>query len=289
MKTFEYENYLGSDDFIFVEAVKSCNDLAILVINKLIENKVRVYYDSDYKNDCHSSEEVANMIKNANKIIFIMSNDTSSSLRYRNMVNYALAIKKDILIIKDKEFNYSHGLDMQLANINYIIFNNDTYEKQLFDLEIINQDVIGTDIKKRNIDNSKKKVLISLISLLLLLFVVSIFVIKNRFDYYKSPEYIYKDITSADYIDASIYGYEAIDALKEIQIGELNLSNCNLSTIKGIENINAEVVNIAHNPDISDINLIYYCKNLKKIICSQDMLEMLISYNTDNILIEVVN
>ena len=63
MKRFEFENYLGNEDFIFVEADKSCNDLAFLLCNKLIDERVRLYYDSNNKNDEHQKGSIKVMLK----------------------------------------------------------------------------------------------------------------------------------------------------------------------------------------------------------------------------------
>ena len=289
MKRFEFENYLGNEDFIFVEADKSCNDLAFLLCNKLIDERVRLYYDSNNKNDEHQKEEVAPRIKDAKKVIFIMNKDTSNNLEFRNMVNYALEIKKDVVIVKDSDFKLTHGMDMQLANVPAFIFDEKTIDEKLNEYEIITQDVIGEVPDKKNINKKKQYIFIGLICFIVILLAVGVFVVKNRLEYYNSITYIYKDVTNIDYINISEYGNKAFEELQEKTITELDMSNSNFDNFEGINKLSVKTLNIANNPNISNINLIFYCKGLERIKCSQDMLDNIMKYAGNDVIIEVVN
>ena len=289
MKRFEFENYLGKGDFIFVEADKSCNDLAVLLCNKLIDERVRLYYDSNNKNDEHQKEEVAPRIKDAKKVIFIMNKDTSNNLEFRNMVNYALEIKKDVVIIKDSDFKLTHGMDMQLANVPTFIIDEKTIDEKLSEYEIITQDVIGELANKKNINKKKQYIFISLICFIVILLVVGVLVVRNRLEYYNSFTYIYKDIENIDYIDISSYGNKAFKELQEKTINELDMSNGGFDSVDGINKLSVKTLNVANNPNIKNINLIFYCNGLERIKCSQDMLDNIMKYAGNDVIIEVVN
>lgn len=45
-------------------------------------------------------------------------------------INYALEIKKDVVIIKDSDFKLTHGMDMQLANVPTFIFDKKTIDEK---------------------------------------------------------------------------------------------------------------------------------------------------------------
>lgn len=288
MKNFEFENYLGEEDFILIEADKACNGPALLLCNHLIDERVRLYYDSDNKNDEHTKEEVAPRIKDAKKVVFIMNKDTSDNLEFRNMVNYALAIKKDVIVIKDGNFKLSHGMDMQLANVPTFIFDEKILNEKLAEYEIITQDVIGELPKKKNINRKKQYIFIGLISLIIILLAAGVLIVKNRFEYYKSPSYIYKDAEKIDYVNLSEYGINGFKELEGKEINELDLSSGGFNSIEGINLLNVKTVNIAHNPDIKNLNLIFYCSGLERIKCSQDMLDNIMKYNRGSVIIEVV-
>lgn len=289
MKRFEFENYLGKEDFIFVEADKLCNDLAVLLCNKLIDERVRLYYDSNNKNDEHLKEEVAPRIKDAKKVIFIMNKDTSNNLEFRNMVNYALEIKKDVVIIKDSDYKLTHGMDMQLANVPTFIFDEKTIDEKLNEYEIITQDVIGELPNKKNINKKKQYIFIGLICFIVALLAVGVITVKNRLEYYNSFTYIYKDVENIDCIDISNYGNKAFEELQEKTINELDMSNGGFDSVDGINKLNVKTLNIAHNPNITNINLVFYCKGLERIKCSQDMLDNIMKYASKDVIIEVVN
>ena len=270
MNKWEYKPYYGPDDFIFIRVHKNDEKLGLQIAEKLLQKNIRIFFDVV---DQAIPEDVAAGILNCDKAIFILSKDACMNLDMRNAINYAFKEKKKIICIKDKNFVPTHGLDMQLANVEMIeTMDADKVVTELENRNVLSGNLVGEGLVYKE-DNKKKKLSIMILLASLFLFlVVSVFFIKNRLNYLNSAEYLLKDVDGSEYLDISNFDETALKALEGMSIKTLNMDSMNIKDISDIVNINVEEVIISHNPNVSTLWYLNECKGLRSVTVSEDML-----------------
>ena len=270
MKRFNYISYGGPEDFIFIRCHKNDYKKSLILANKLIEEKIRVFFDSADDSDEHLPEEVSGGILNAKLCVFYISKEALNDLDFRNSINFALSSKIKTVCIKENDFEMGHGMDMQLANVtiyknidelyNYII-NNEEYK-----------DCYGDGQIKNNNDSSKKIITLIVFALLVLLIIIGVLLIRNRINYYRSAEYRLSSIDKSEYLDFTSFTKDDFVYLEGKNIGLLYCADMNLENIEVLEKLNIKEIDISGN---TNINVEPLCKNnnLTKVIISQDMIE----------------
>ena len=270
MNKWKYKPYYGPDDFIFIRVHKNDEKLGLQIAEKLLQKKIRIFFDVV---DQAIPEDVAAGILNCDKAIFILSKDACDNLDMRNAINYAFKEKKKIICIKDGNFVPTHGLDMQLANVEMIeTMDADRVVTELENRNVLSGNLVGEGLVYKE-DNKKKKLSIMILLASLFLFlVVSVFFIKNRLNYLNSAEYLLKDVDGSEYLDISNFDETALKALEGMSIKTLNMDSMNIKDISDIVNINVEEVIISHNPNVITLWHLNECKGLRSVTVSEDML-----------------
>ena len=271
MNKWEYKPYYGPDDFVFIRAHKKDEKLGLQIAERLLQKNIRVFFDVV---DQAIPEDVAAGILNCDKAIFILSKDACENLDMRNAINYAFKENKKIICIKDRNFVPTHGLDMQLANVEMIeTMDADIVATELNKREVLTDNLIGEGLVYKE-DNKKKKLSIMiLVASSLLFLVVSFFFIRNRLNYLNSAEYLLKDVDGSEYLDISNFDETALKVLEGMSIKTLNMDSMDIKDISDIVNINVEEVIISHNPNISTLWYLNECKGLRSVTVSEDMLK----------------
>ena len=131
MKQFAYQSYTGTEPFLLLKACKADMPCALSLGDKLVREGVRVFLDVCETKDSQVPEQTADAIGRCDRAIFLLSEKACESLELRNAVNYALAIKKELLCLKTDTGKLSHGLDMQLANVTMLPYDDKTVMDEL--------------------------------------------------------------------------------------------------------------------------------------------------------------
>ena len=289
MKAFAYQSYTGTEPFLLLKACKADMPYALSLGEKLVQEGVRVFLDVCETKDSQSAEQTADALQNCDRAIFLLSEKACESLEMRNAVNYALAIKKDLICLKTDSAALSHGLDMQLANVTMLPYDDNTVMDALRTRECLTQSVIGEGMERKNVNRKKQLVLAGISAVIVALLVVGGIFAKQRIDYYRSAEYVFRNADGSEYINIASYGAEGITALADKSVKELDLTDGGFTDLTGIGKIKIETLTLAGNPDLTDFHEIFYCEGLHRVVVSQDMLQAVNNYPHDNIQVVVVN
>lgn len=288
MKAFAYQSYTGTEPFLLLKACKADMPYALSLGDKLVREGVRVFLDVCETRDSRAPEQTADALQNCDRAIFLLSEKACESLEMRNAVNYALAIKKDLLCLKTDTGKLSHGLDMQLANVTMLPYDDKTLMDALRTHECLTQNVIGEGMERKNVNRKKQVILAGIAAVMVALLVVGGIFAKRRIDYYRSAEYVFRNADGSEYINIASYGSAGITALAEKSVKELDLTDGGFTDLGGIGKVKVEQLTLAGNPDLTDLHEIFYCQGLHRVVVSQDMLEAVNHYPHDNIQVVVV-
>ena len=288
MKAFAYQSYTGTEPFLLLKACKADMPYALSLGDKLVQEGVRVYLDVCETKDSQVPEQTADAMGRCDRAIFLLSEKACESLEMRNAVNYALAIKKNLLCLKTDDATLSHGLDMQLANVTMLPYDDKTVMDALRTHECLTQSVIGEGMERKNVNRKKQLVLAGIAAVIVALLVVGGIFAKQRIDYYRSAEYVFRNADGSEYINIASYGAEGITALADKSVKELDLTDGGFTDLTGIGNVKVETLTLAGNPELTDFHEIFYCEGLHRVVVSQDMLKAVNNYPHNEIQVVVV-
>ncbi|MBR0419126.1 MAG: toll/interleukin-1 receptor domain-containing protein [Erysipelotrichaceae bacterium] len=267
MSSLRYKPYYGPRDLVFIRAHKDDRKDLERLCQKLIEKKIRVFFDCSNSDDSAAQEDVAAGILNSTLCIFILSKKAASSLDMRNSINYAMSLKKETVIIRKDKDDLGYGLDMQLSNVQTL------NENEVIDLISGNhKSCIGEGQPVSTDDRKQKTRALIAIAFTLAFMIVAGIILKNRIDYYNSAKYRLKDIDQSDYLDFTSFKEGDIVYLKDKKIKEISFADMGLRSIEGIEDVDTEHIDISGNPDLKNINPILRSQSIKTVALSQDMI-----------------
>ena len=274
-KKYSYENYLGEEDFVFMRCANADRAKSVKLAEKMTESGIQLFFDIQGSRDAEVPSKIAEAIDKCETAVFIMSKKACDSLEFRNNINYAIEQKKHIVCIRLDREEFSHGLDMQLANIPTVDYKEyDLLEKELIDREVITQDVKGAKPVKRNVNQGKQFLLVAVIVVAAAAFALGAkAMIQDRVNYYNSAEYLFRDADGSDYLNVSKYGEEAIQALEGKTVQELDLSGSTINTLEGIQKINIEVLDITDCNNLRRLDQLNGCINLHTVRLSQNLIK----------------
>lgn len=278
MKRSAYRSYTGTEPFLFLKACKSDSAAALALIDKLVSEGVRVYFDLCGTSDAQPYEQTADAIRRCDCAIFILSEKACDSLEMRNAVNYALEIKAKLICFNTDGGKLSHGLDMQLANVTVLPYDGNTAMDGLLSHECLTQSVMGGGMERRNVNRKKQLVLAAIVVMIAALLALGGSFAKQRIDYYRSAEYALRDADGSEYINIAAYGSDGIAALAGKSVKELDLTDGGFTELTGIMNVGVETLILTGNPELTDLHEIFYCEGLQRLEISQDMTEAVCKY-----------
>ncbi|MBQ6492958.1 MAG: toll/interleukin-1 receptor domain-containing protein [Erysipelotrichaceae bacterium] len=268
--SIKYQAYQGPKDFVFIRGCKEDERLLNEITQKLIDRKIRVFYDLSSTKRSHSQEDIASAILNSSLCIFVLSKKAADSLDLRNSINYALSLKKDVVCIRKDEGELSHGLDMQLSNITFFRNSDELVEyiQKKYESCIGEGQILSSD------DKQKKVLAVALIALAGLLLLGSIMFISERIRYFNSAEYQLGKIDDVEYLDFTSFSQDDLVYLKGKKIDEINFKDMDIDSIKGIEEVQTETVDLSGNPRLKNVNPIIMSDTIKTVMISQDMIRI---------------
>lgn len=270
MKEFDFIPYTGNQHFVYIGVLTYQQDKCFEIVNKLKEKNFRLYYKD--KND--SFENDASAISNSSLCIFFISKEACNNLAFRNEVNYALNIKKNVVYFNIDNSELSHGLNMQLQNVKRVDFNDDSFD-YLLENGYLTQDMIGEPLVKKDDNSTKKKLFAGIIAITLVLTIVAgYFILNNRIKYYNSPAYIYRNVDDIDYLKIEKNVEDSLRALANKKIIKLDISNSDVKDIKAIENIKIEEINISNNSELLAVWPLSRVETLKKVYIDQSQIDL---------------
>ncbi|MBQ2659352.1 MAG: toll/interleukin-1 receptor domain-containing protein, partial [Erysipelotrichaceae bacterium] len=224
--SIKYQAYQGPKDFVFIRGCKEDERLLNEITQKLIDRKIRVFYDLSSTKRSHSQEDIASAILNSSLCIFVLSKKAADSLDLRNSINYALSLKKDVVCIRKDEGELSHGLDMQLSNITFFRNSDELVEyiQKKYESCIGEGQILSSD------DKQKKVLAVALIALAGLLLLGSIMFISERIRYFNSAEYQLGKIDDVEYLDFTSFSQDDLVYLKGKKIDEINFKDMDIDS-----------------------------------------------------------
>lgn len=276
-KKFSYENYIGNEDFVFMRCVKADSAKATMFAERMVVAGIKLFFDIQGNKDSENPGTIAKAIKQSETVLFFMSKKACDSLEFRNNINFALEQKKHIVCIRLDNEEFTHGLDMQLANIPTIEYNDyEKLENKLEELEVITQDVLGATPVKINVNKTKQLILATVIVVVIIGFAFGAnAIIRNRIQYYNSAEYMFRDADGSDYLNVSKYAEEAIKVLEGKKVKELDFTGSEINSLEGIQKIDIEILNIADCNNLRRIDQLQGCPNLHTVRINQNLINLI--------------
>ena len=269
---FAYLPYTGPEPFLFLRAFKTDRAFAEGLAVRLANHGVRVFYDCIGTADASVPEDVACGILNCDLCVFVLSPAACESMDFRNSVNYAMMQKKKVVCIREDGFVPGYGLDMQLANvISLPLQEPESVYAQLCSKELIRPEYYGEGMRVKDNTNGKRRLLLIFTAVFVIVLALAFRMIQKRISYIHSPDYIFRDIDQAEYLDISMYGPDALSALSGKTIETLNMDGMGIRDISDITGIHVKNVNIAHNPDVATLWYLTQCEGIETVTVSSDM------------------
>ena len=271
-----YNSYSGNEPYIFLRFDKADRKAASGIVNNLIEKQFRICYDEHDSSNITDSDWLAERIISSDLIIFMISADSLKSLAYRNSINYALSIKKEILCVYLDDGEIDEGTAMQLAHVPSVRLSDYCEANELCD-EIVKtdhftQEMRGEDAKSIIKSTRKKTVAIAaLISVLVLFIAAAVTIAIYRINYENSLPGQIEKMTEVEYLDISNEDASMIELLKGKTVKTLVVRNMGLTDISALEYVNCEELDISENPNVNTLEPLLEIKNLKVVKVTQDM------------------
>ena len=116
--------YEGKKPFIFVSYSHEEEDkkIVIPIINELIKNKYRVWYDDGIHLSEDWPEVVASHLEDSSLVVFMVSKNFVGSVNCKREVYFAADEKKDIFLVHLDDTKLSSGLRLQTSGSNNMLY-----------------------------------------------------------------------------------------------------------------------------------------------------------------------
>ena len=141
--------YEGNENYIFVSYAHKDSKTVIPIVEALHESGFRVWYDSGIEAGTEWPAYIEEHIDACARVIVFMSPASVNSVNCRNEVNYALSIKKEMLIIFIEETTLAKGMGLQLNSLQTLFMyrhsSSESFFEALTEAKIIQCCRIGSD------------------------------------------------------------------------------------------------------------------------------------------------
>lgn len=107
--------YEGKENYIFVSYAHKDNDVVLPIIKALMKDNFRVWYDAGIEAGTEWPENVAEHLCNSNLVLIFLSQNALDSQNCVREIHFAIAERKNILVIYLEELKLSVGMRMQLG------------------------------------------------------------------------------------------------------------------------------------------------------------------------------
>lgn len=124
--------YEGSEKYIFVSYAHRDSERVLHIVEKLMENGYRVWYDEGIVPGSEWPEDIATHLNNCAVCLAFISNNSMESANCRREITFALSKQKPFLGIVLEPTNMSLGMEMQLSAQQCILCSNYQKEEDFF-------------------------------------------------------------------------------------------------------------------------------------------------------------
>lgn len=106
--------YEGKEKYLFVSYAHKDAETVLPIVRALSENGYRLWYDSGIEAGTEWPEYIEERLMNAEVVVVFMSPSAIESRNCRNEINFALELKKEILVVYLEETTLVKGMRLQL-------------------------------------------------------------------------------------------------------------------------------------------------------------------------------
>ena len=106
--------YNGNENYIFVSYAHNDSSRVLPIIDALSKNGYRVWYDSGIEAGTEWPEYIESRLMDATAVLVFMTPSAVESRNCRNEINFALELKKEVLVIYLEETSLLKGMRLQL-------------------------------------------------------------------------------------------------------------------------------------------------------------------------------
>ena len=134
--------YEGTEKYIFISYAHKDSSKVIPIVDALSENGFRVWYDSGIEAGTEWPEHIEDHLVNSEVVVVFMTPNTIDSRNCRNEINFALELKKEILVIYLEETELIKGMRLQL-NSTQSLFRKNHNSAETFIQELLNARILA--------------------------------------------------------------------------------------------------------------------------------------------------
>lgn len=131
--------YIGKEDYIFISYSHKDEKAVVDVINRLFNDRYRVWYDEGIHVGSDWTEAIASRLDAASVFLVFISKDYMQSINCRNEITFAVRKKKTIVSVFLEDTEMSLGMEMQLSPTQsiqkYAEASDDSFFKKLYNAD----------------------------------------------------------------------------------------------------------------------------------------------------------
>ena len=133
--------YEGNEKYIFVSYAHNDADTVLPIVDALMNDGYRVWFDSGIEAGTEWPEYIEDHLMNSHVVLVFMSPSAVESRNCRNEINFALELKKEILVIYLEDTTLLKGMRLQL-NSTQSFFRKHHSSEETFIRELLNARIL---------------------------------------------------------------------------------------------------------------------------------------------------
>ncbi len=134
--------YKGNEPFIFISYSHKDTDLVLPYLEALSEKGYRLWYDNGIEAGTEWPEYIAERLMGSGTVIAFMSKNAQDSHNCRREINFAIELKKELLIVYLEDFPLTPGMRLQLGSLQ-ALFSYNAADKQIFYNNLCNAAILA--------------------------------------------------------------------------------------------------------------------------------------------------
>lgn len=146
----------NSSPFIFISYAHSDIDKVQPIINTLTANNFNVWYDKGIEAGTEWPEFIAEKIIESSVIVAFISKSSLESHNCRREINFAIELKKELLVVHLEDVNLTPGMRMQLNTLQAMFYNRSSNAEE-FSNEICNAKILQSCRKEEPVVPAEPK------------------------------------------------------------------------------------------------------------------------------------
>ncbi|MBQ9746185.1 MAG: TIR domain-containing protein, partial [Clostridia bacterium] len=109
--------YEGNEKYIFISYAHKDSATVLPIIEKMQNAGFRVWYDEGIEAGTEWPEYIAEHLESACTVVAFMSNNAAISVNCRNEINFALSMRKEVLVVYLEETKLTAGMRLQIGTL----------------------------------------------------------------------------------------------------------------------------------------------------------------------------